>query len=49
MSGLVSKNSPSAIAMRYDDGVVRFSNLQTHGLFSSFTWTVAAPTRIGDM
>lgn len=33
----------------YDDGVVRFSNLQTHGLFSSFEWTVTASTRIGGM
>lgn len=24
----------------YDDGVVRFSNAQTHGLFSSFAWNV---------
>ena len=24
----------------YDDGVVRFSNAQTHGLFSNFDWSV---------
>jgi len=24
----------------YDDGVVRFSNAQTHGLFSNFEWSV---------
>ena len=33
----------------YDDGVVRFSNLQTHGLFSSFEWTAAASARTGGM
>ena len=33
----------------YDDGVVRFSNLQTHGLFSSFEWTVATAGRTGGM
>ncbi len=27
----------------YDDGVVRFANAGTHGLFSSFEWTVNAP------
>jgi hypothetical protein len=27
----------------YDDGVVRFSNAGTHGLFSSFEWSVGAP------
>ena len=25
----------------YDDGVIRFANAGTHGLFSSFEWTVA--------
>lgn len=33
----------------YDDGVVRFSNAQTHGLFSSFEWKVATAARIGGM
>lgn len=27
----------------YDDGVVTFSNKGSHGLFSSFEWTVEAP------
>ncbi len=27
----------------YDDGVVRFSNSGSHGLFSSFDWTVGTP------
>jgi hypothetical protein len=27
----------------YDDGVVRFSNRESHGLFSSFEWTVGTP------
>ena len=27
----------------YDDGVIRFSNSGSHGLFSNFEWTVDAP------
>jgi hypothetical protein len=27
----------------YDDGVVRFTNTGSHGLFSSFEWSVDAP------
>ena len=27
----------------YDDGTIRFTNRETHGLFSSFSWSVAAP------
>ena len=27
----------------YDDGVIRFVNTGTHGLFSSFEWSVAIP------
>lgn len=27
----------------YDDGVVRFTNHESHGLFSSFEWTVGTP------
>ncbi len=27
----------------YDDGAIRFSNAQSHGLFSNFEWTVATP------
>lgn len=27
----------------YDDGAIRFVNAGTHGLFSNFEWTVAAP------
>lgn len=33
----------------YDDGAIRFSNRETHGLFSSFSWTVNTPSSIGGM
>lgn len=33
----------------YDDGVIRFTNGGSHGLFSSFEWTTAAPTGSGGM
>lgn len=33
----------------YDDGVIRFTNTGSHGLFSSFEWTVNTPPPSGAM
>ena len=33
----------------YDDGAIRFTNRETHGLFSSFDWSVAAAPGVGGM
>lgn len=33
----------------YDDGVIRFDNRETHGLFSSFDWSVASAADVGGM
>ena len=33
----------------YDDGTIRFVNAKTHGLFSTFEWTVSTPASPGAM